>query len=81
MDGVPTPILRANALSRAVIVPPTVDGKPHEVTFVFRPWSARLGGAISLLTMTLVCSVLVMALSGFVAMALKPIPFVRQIVP
>lgn len=68
IDGVPTPILRANALSRAVIVPPTVDGKPHEVTFVFRPLSARLGGAISLLTLALVASVSV----GIGASTLRP---------
>lgn len=68
VDGVPTPILRVNALSRAVIVPPTADGKPHEVTFVFRPLSARLGGAISLLTLAAVCSILLALASS----ALRP---------
>ena len=64
VDGVPTPILRVNALSRAVIVPPTVDGKPHEVTFVFRPLSGRVGAAISLLTLAAVCSMLLVLASS-----------------
>lgn len=75
IDGVPTPILRANALARAVIVPPTVDGKPHEVTFVFRPLSVRLGGALSLLTLALLGSALVV----IGASTIRPFRLRRQV--
>jgi hypothetical protein len=53
VDGLPTPILRANGMQRAVVLPPALPGRPHEVTFVYRPLSARLGGAISLLALAL----------------------------
>ena len=42
VDGLPTPILRAQGLLRAVILPPALAGRPHEVTFVYRPMSLRL---------------------------------------
>ncbi|MCX6050600.1 MAG: hypothetical protein NT075_36380 [Chloroflexi bacterium] len=58
VDGLPTPILRANGLLRAVILPPALAGQPHEVTFVYQPLSARLGSAISMLTLTLACALL-----------------------
>ncbi|KAB8143773.1 hypothetical protein F8S13_07650 [Chloroflexia bacterium SDU3-3] len=51
VDGLPTPILRVNGMERGVILPPALPGSPHEVTFVYRPLSARLGGAISLLAL------------------------------
>jgi hypothetical protein len=53
IDGLPTPILRANGMQRAVVLPPALPGRPHEVTFVYRPLSARLGAAISLLALAL----------------------------
>jgi hypothetical protein len=53
VDGLPTPILRANGMQRAVVLPPALEGRPHEVTFAYRPMSARLGGAISLLALAL----------------------------
>lgn len=53
VDGLPTPVLRANGMQRAVVLPPALDGQPHEVTFVYRPLSARLGGAVSLLALAL----------------------------
>ncbi len=58
VDGQPTPILRANGLLRSVIIPPIEDGQPHEVTFVYRPLSVRLGSAISILTLAVVFSLL-----------------------
>ena len=51
VDGLPTPVLRANGMQRAVVLPPSLEGQPHELTFTYRPLSARLGGAISLLTL------------------------------
>ena len=30
VDGLPTPILRANGMQRAVVLPPALDGQPHE---------------------------------------------------
>ncbi|MFN8495814.1 MAG: DUF6541 family protein [Caldilineaceae bacterium] len=62
VDGEPTPILRANGLLRAVIVPPVEDGKPHEVTFVYQPLSVRLGSALSIFTLAVAFS-LVFALT------------------
>ena len=53
VDGQPTPILRADGLLRAVILPPSAVGQPHEVTFVYRPISLRLGSAISLMSLAL----------------------------
>ncbi|CAN5532771.1 hypothetical protein BH10CHL1_BH10CHL1_40040 [soil metagenome] len=58
IDGRPTPILRTNGLLRAVILPPALAGQPHEVTFVYQPLSARLGSAISMLMLTVVCALL-----------------------
>lgn len=58
VNGEPTPILRANGLQRAVVLPPVQPGQTHEVTFLYQPLSARLGGAISLLTLTVVGSLL-----------------------
>jgi Interleukin-like EMT inducer len=58
VDGLPTTTLRVNGLLRGVIVPPALDGHPHEVTFIYRPLSARLGGAISLLSLSLAAGTL-----------------------
>ncbi len=57
VDGMATPILRANGLLRAIILPPALAGHPHEVTFVYRPLSARLGGAVSLLSLALAAAI------------------------
>ncbi len=43
VDGVATPVLRANALVRAVLLEPG----PHEVVFEYRPVSFRIGAFIS----------------------------------
>jgi hypothetical protein len=72
VDGVPTPILRANGLQRAVILPPLADGAPHEVTFAYRPLSARLGGAISLITLAL-------AIGLLLALAALAVPWPRAL--
>ncbi|KPV48022.1 hypothetical protein SE17_40310, partial [Kouleothrix aurantiaca] len=57
VDGMPTPVLRANGMQRAVVLPPALEGQPHEVTFVYRPLSARVGGAISALALLLALGV------------------------
>jgi membrane protein YfhO len=44
VDGADTPIFRANALFRAIRLP----GGAHRVEFVYNPWSARIGGGLSL---------------------------------
>ncbi|MEM7030659.1 MAG: interleukin-like EMT inducer domain-containing protein [Chloroflexota bacterium] len=51
VNGEETPIFRANGLHRAVILSPSLAGRPHEVTFEFDPLSFRIGGTISLLTL------------------------------
>lgn len=58
VDGLPTPIVRANGLQRAVILPPALAGQPHEVTFVYRPLSARLGTALSLFALAVAAGLL-----------------------
>jgi hypothetical protein len=58
VDGQPTPLLLANGIERAIILPPSSDGHPHEVTFAYQPLSARIGGAISAFTLTLTCGLL-----------------------
>jgi hypothetical protein len=50
VDGIKTPVWRANALFRAVEVPPG----SHRVTFRYQPASLRWGGAVSLSTLFLV---------------------------
>jgi uncharacterized membrane protein YfhO len=47
VDGVETPIYRANYLFRGVVVP----AGQHTVTFEYRPRSVVLGAAISALTL------------------------------
>jgi hypothetical protein len=46
VDGQPAPVLRANGLFRAV----KVAAGAHQIEFVYRPWSVRLGLAIALAT-------------------------------
>ena len=58
VDGASTPILRANGLQRAIILPPMQNGQPHEVTFIFQPLSVRVGSALSLFTLTIVGALL-----------------------
>ncbi|MEI8167845.1 MAG: interleukin-like EMT inducer domain-containing protein, partial [Chloroflexales bacterium] len=58
VDGLPTTTLRVNGLLRGVILPPALDGHPHEVTFIYRPMSARLGGALALFSLSLSAGVL-----------------------
>ncbi len=53
VDGVATPIMRANAMFRAVALPPGL----HEVVFVYAPASWRWGRAISLATLALLALV------------------------
>jgi len=49
VDGVAEPIMRANSMFRAVLVP----AGDHTVEFRFRPDSLRVGGAISLVSVGL----------------------------
>ncbi|HEX5750566.1 MAG TPA: YfhO family protein [Archangium sp.] len=56
LDGAPVPVLRANAVMRAVRVPPGT----HEVRFDYRPLSFRLGAMLSVLAL------------GALALALRP---------
>jgi len=46
VDGRTAPLLRANYAFRAVYLP----AGEHEVRMTYRPWTARVGGAISLLS-------------------------------
>src|SRR5262249_43134313 len=50
VDGVATPILRADYLFRAVALAPGA----HEVRFAYRPWSFRAGAALTLVTLVAV---------------------------
>jgi len=79
VDGEPTPILRANGLQRAVVLPPAPPGQTHEVTFVYQPLSARLGGAISLFTLTVVCTLL-LALTMAALLRRWPVAWWRMLV-
>lgn len=62
VDGLSTPILRANGMQRAIVLPPAPDGQPHEVTFVYRPASVRNGGALAALTLAGAIGLLLAAL-------------------
>jgi hypothetical protein len=57
IDGRPAPVLRANVAFRAVQVP----AGTHRIRFVYRPWSVRVGLAISGLATALL---LVLSLAG-----------------
>ena len=72
IDGVPTPIYRANGLLRAVIVPPIQENRPHEVTFVYTPLSARLGAAVTSFMLTVVGSLLLALLAHLLLRRLAP---------
>ncbi len=58
VDGIATPIIRANGMLRAIVLPSTINGKPHEVTFLYQPISFRLGAAISIVTLALALGIL-----------------------
>jgi hypothetical protein len=73
VDGLPTPTLRANGIQRAIILPPALEGRPHEVTFAYRPTSARLGGALSLLALALALGLL-LAVAALEAPRLRWLP-------
>lgn len=70
VDGAPTPIVRANGMLRAVILPPAPNDAPHEVTFVYRPMSARLGSAVSLFALALAATLLLALAAGAFGAAL-----------
>lgn len=53
LDGEPVPVLRANAVFRAVAVP---QGR-HSVEFVYRPRGLLLGLAVSVLSLALVAAI------------------------
>jgi Bacterial membrane protein YfhO len=59
LDGAPVPVLRANAVMRAVRVPPGA----HTVRFDYRPLSFRLGALLSVLAL----GALALVLRGFTA--------------
>ncbi|MFN8524375.1 MAG: YfhO family protein [Chloroflexota bacterium] len=53
VDGVESPLLRANEIARAVAVP---EGQ-HTITFMYQPWPLRIGAAISLLSLAAVLTI------------------------
>jgi hypothetical protein len=76
VDGKPTPIVRANYLFRAVVVP----AGEHVVTFAFRPWSVAVGAIISLLASTVILvmpvlpAVIVVTRRAWLTMPAGPFP-------
>lgn len=70
VDGLATPILRANGMQRAVVLSPALDGRPHEVTFAYRPMSARLGGALTAFALALACGLL-LAIAAYEASRMR----------
>ena len=74
IDGAPTPILRANGLLRAVILPPALQGKPHEVTFVYQPLSVAIGQAVSWFTLAVDGALLLATVILALATQLHPAP-------
>lgn len=68
VDGEQTPIVRANGIQRGVFLPPSPDGIPHEVTFLYTPLSVRLGGTISIVALSAVVGLwLALLLTPFLA--------------
>lgn len=63
VNGHQTPIVKANGLFRAVVLPATTAGQPHEVTFVFNPLSVRLGSKVTLLTLVLAAGLFIAAVT------------------
>jgi hypothetical protein len=55
VDGVETPIYRANYLFRGVVVPPG----QHTLEFVYRPMSVFVGAALSLATLAIIAALLI----------------------
>lgn len=63
IDGKPAPILRADHAIQAITVP----AGHHTVVFTFDPWSVKLGGALSLLSLLAVGAGLLWAVVGLPA--------------
>ena len=57
VDGVETPIYRANYLFRGVVVP---QGQ-HTLVFAYRPTSVLVGAAISLVALVLAAGLLIVS--------------------
>jgi hypothetical protein len=62
IDGTPVPIVKANGMLRGIFLPANPDGLPRQVSFVYNPFSFRLGSAISLFTLLLGFGLFVSAL-------------------
>jgi hypothetical protein len=60
VDGVDSPILRANYLFRAVALPPG----SHEVRFVFAPWSLERGAILSVAGLTIALGAILVGICG-----------------
>ena len=58
VDGNPSELLLANGVQRAV----ALEDGPHRVLFEYRPWSFRLGAAISLISLLVVSGAALQAL-------------------
>jgi hypothetical protein len=70
VDGEPMPVERANILFRAVSVP---EGE-HQVEWVYRPASFRLGVAVSLGTLGLLLIVVGVGVAGIAIRKLRALP-------
>ena len=60
VDGVETPILRADYLFRAIALPPG----SHEVRFVFVPWSLQRGMLLSAAGVLIASSAILVGIGG-----------------
>jgi hypothetical protein len=75
VDGIETPILRANGMQRAIVLAPTINGKPHEISFVYRPMSFRIGTALARFTLVLALGILAaLGISGLPGRLRFPAP-------
>lgn len=52
VDGQPTPIKRANYFARAIYL----EAGSHTINFVYRPWSFRVGAALSIMGLFIVAA-------------------------
>lgn len=62
VDGEPTPILRANGMLRSIVLPPAPADRPHEVTFIYRPTSVRIGTAVTVFAILMAIGLLLILL-------------------
>jgi hypothetical protein len=71
LDGAPAPILRANIVQRAVLIPGSASPAVHTLRFLYRPEDFLFGLYVSLLTLAAVTAFWLASSTGGAARSRK----------